>query len=68
MASIIGSEETIFVDLDVGTTKVATLVGQLDSERNLRVIGAGVAPATGMRKGGVVSLEAVAQALQSLNF
>lgn len=65
MASIIGTEETIFVGLDVGTTKVTTLVGQLDSERNLRVIGAGVAPATGMRKGGVVSLEAVAQAVQT---
>jgi cell division protein FtsA len=65
VASIIGTEETIFVGLDVGTTKVTTLVGQLDSERNLRVIGAGVAPATGMRKGGVVSLEAVAQAVQT---
>ncbi len=65
MASIIGTEETIFVGLDVGTTKVTTLVGQLDAERNLRVIGAGVAPATGMRKGGVVSLEAVAQAVQT---
>ena len=65
MASIIGTEDTIFVGLDVGTTKVTTLVGQLDTERNLRVIGAGVAPATGMRKGGVVSLEAVAQAVQT---
>jgi len=65
VASIIGTEETIFVGLDVGTTKVTTLVGQLDPERNLRVIGAGVAPATGMRKGGVVSLEAVAQAVQT---
>ena len=65
MASIIGTEETIFVGLDVGTTKVTTLVGQLDAERNLRVIGAGVAPATGMRKGGVVSLEAVAQAVRT---
>lgn len=65
MASIIGTEDTIFVGLDVGTTKVTTLVGQLDAERNLRVIGAGVAAATGMRKGGVISLEAVAQAVQT---
>ncbi len=65
MASIIGTEETIFVGLDVGTTKITTLVGKLDAERNLRVIGVGVAPATGMRKGGVISLEAVAQAVQT---
>jgi cell division ATPase FtsA len=38
VASIIGTEDTIFVGLDVGTTKVTTLVGQLDAERNLRVI------------------------------
>ena len=65
MASIIGTEETIFVGLDVGTTKITTLVGKLDAERNLRVIGVGVAPAAGMRKGGVISLEAVAQAVQT---
>jgi cell division protein FtsA len=65
VASIIGSDEAVFVGIDVGTTKACTLVGQLDGERNLRVIGVGIAPSTGMKKGGVVSLEAVARAIEA---
>jgi cell division protein FtsA len=59
-----GTEETIFVGLDVGTTKVVALVAHLDEDRRLRIIGVGIAPSTGMRKGGVVSLESVAKAIE----
>jgi cell division protein FtsA len=62
---MIGPEEVIFVGLDVGTTKVCALVGQLDEEGRLRVIGVGMAPSLGMRKGGVVSLEGVARAVET---
>ena len=65
MATIIGSEESIFVCLDIGTTKVTALVGQLDGERGLRVIGVGVAPSAGMRKGGVVNLEELAKSVEA---
>jgi len=60
-----GTEETIFVGLDVGTTKVVALVGHLDEDRRLRIIGVGTAPSTGMRKGGVISLESVAKAIEA---
>jgi cell division protein FtsA len=65
VATIIGSEETIFVGLDIGTTKVCVLVGHLDMEGKLRVIGVGVVPSLGMKKGGVVDLEGLAQAIRS---
>jgi cell division protein FtsA len=64
VAGIIGTDDTIFVGLDIGTTKVCTLVGQLDADRNLRVIGVGIVPSAGMRKGGVVNLEALARAIE----
>lgn len=63
MATIIGADETIFVGLDIGTTKVCVLVGHLDAEGRLRIIGVGGAPSAGMRKGGVVNMEAVARAI-----
>ncbi len=66
MAGIIGTDDTIFVGLDIGTTKVCTLVGQLDADRNLRVIGVGIVPSAGMRKGGVVNLEALARAMRDV--
>jgi cell division protein FtsA len=62
---MIGPEEILFVGIDVGTTKVCALVGQLDEEGRLRVIGVGVAPSLGMRKGGVVNLEGVARAVET---
>ncbi len=64
-AAILAPEDVIFVGIDVGTTKVCALVGQLNEEGRVRVIGAGVVPSQGMRKGGVVSLEGVARAVEA---
>ena len=64
MASILAPDERIFVGLDIGTTKICTLVGHLDEEGRVRVIGAGISPSAGMRKGGVVNLEALARAIE----
>ena len=47
-------EEIIFA-LDVGTTKVCALVGEM-RDGQLRIIGAGVEPAKGMRKGMVTDV------------
>jgi cell division protein FtsA len=65
VATILGSEETIFVGLDIGTAKVCTLVGQANPDGRIRVIGVGDAPAQGMRKGGVVNLEALSHAIRN---
>ncbi len=46
------------VGLDVGTTKIACLIGELDQDGNLaRLTGIGHAPAKGMHKGVVVDLD-----------
>jgi cell division protein FtsA len=41
--------------LDVGTTKVCALIGRLDDNNSLRVIGAGRVPSKGLRRGVVVN-------------
>ena len=64
-AAMMSPEEVIFVGMDVGTTKVCALVGHLNEEGEVRVIGVGIAPSQGMRKGGVVSLEGVARAVEA---
>jgi cell division protein FtsA len=59
--------------IDVGTTKICALIGELDDANNLRVIGAGRVPAQGLRRGVVVNTaeataaigQAVAEAEQS---
>lgn len=66
MATLLGPDETVFVGLDIGTTKVCLLVGHLDPERRMRVIGVGMVPSLGMRKGGVVNLEALTKAIEQV--
>ncbi len=65
MAAIIGNDAPIYVGVDIGTTKVCALVGQPTAEGGLRIIGVGIVPSAGMRKGGVVSLEGVARAIEA---
>jgi cell division protein FtsA len=49
--------EHIVVGIDVGTTKVATLIGDVLPDGRVEVIGVGVTPSRGLRKGIVVSVE-----------
>ena len=43
--------------IDVGTTKVCTIMGDIDSEGALRVLGVGIAPSQGLQKGTVVNAD-----------
>ena len=49
--------ERTIVGIDVGTTKVCTLVGEIDDQDGLCVVGVGVAPSHGLSKGVVVNVE-----------
>ena len=43
--------------IDVGTTKVCTIMGDVDSEGGLRILGVGIAPSLGLQKGMVVNAD-----------
>jgi cell division protein FtsA len=43
--------------IDVGTTKICTIIGSLDSGGNIQVLGVGLVPSHGMHKGMVVNVE-----------
>ena len=51
--------------IDVGTTKICTITANVEDSGNLRVIGVGIAPSTGMHKGLVVNIKEAAQSIQS---
>jgi cell division protein FtsA len=55
--------ERTIVGIDVGTTKICTLVGEADAARGLRVVGVGIAPARGIRKGVVVNVQEATDAI-----
>jgi cell division protein FtsA len=56
-------EDPIVVGIDIGTTKVCTLVARVEGERSLRILGVGIEPAQGVRKGTVVDLAAATQSI-----
>jgi len=56
-------DETIIVAIDIGTTKVCTLVAREENPGQLRILGAGIEPSQGMRKGVVVDMVAASEAV-----
>jgi cell division protein FtsA len=49
--------ETVLVGIDAGTTKVTTLIGEVDRAGDLSIIGYGIAPSAGMKKGMVANID-----------
>jgi cell division protein FtsA len=54
--------DEIVVGIDVGTTKVCSLVGRVEKEA-IRILGVGIEPSEGIRKGVIVDLAAASQAI-----
>ena len=58
------NEEQMIVGLDIGTSKVAAIVGVVSPEGTLEIIGAGLQPSSGLKKGVVVNIEATVNSIQ----
>jgi len=56
---------TPFTAIDVGTTKICTLVADLDETGDIEIIGVGITPAQGLRKGIVVSVEETIESIRA---
>ncbi len=54
----------MIVGLDIGTSKVAAIVGELNEDGEIEVIGIGSHPSRGLKKGVVVNLETTVQSIQ----
>jgi cell division protein FtsA len=59
------TEPKTVVGIDVGTTKICTLVGEAHEDGQLRIIGVGVSPSRGLRKGVVVNVQEATEAIQA---
>jgi cell division protein FtsA len=58
------AKNEIVVALDIGTTKVCVLVGEISGEDQIEILGVGMSPSTGMKKGVVVDIPATASAIR----
>jgi len=51
------SESNLIVGLDIGTSKVVAIVGEINAGGELEIIGIGSHRSTGLKKGVVVNIE-----------
>ncbi len=54
----------MIVGLDIGTSKVVAIVGEINSEGQIEIVGIGSNPSRGMKKGVVVNIESTVQSIQ----
>lgn len=57
-------DSRIIVGLDIGTSKVVAIVGELNPDGDLEIIGIGSHKSTGLKKGVVVNIESTVQSIQ----
>jgi cell division protein FtsA len=58
------SDRNLIVGLDIGTSKVVALVGEIGADVAIEVIGIGSQPSRGLKKGVVVNIESTTQSIQ----
>ena len=54
----------LIVGLDIGTSKVVAIVGEVTVEGDIDIIGIGTQPSRGLKKGVVVNIESTVQSIQ----
>ena len=57
-------KNSYIVGLDIGTKKVAAIIGEIGEDNKIEIIGVGAAESRGLRKGVVVNLEATVSAIK----
>lgn len=57
-------DKNLIVALDIGTNKIAALVGEVGLDNQLEIVGFGVHPSRGLKRGVVVNIEATVQSIQ----
>jgi cell division protein FtsA len=57
-------DKRMIVGLDIGTSKVVAIVGEIGPEGEIEVVGIGSNPSRGMKKGVVVNIESTVQSIQ----
>src|ERR1700693_5595501 len=58
------TDRNVIVGLDIGTSKVVALVGEITADGSIEVIGLGSQPSRGLQKGVVVKIESTVRSVQ----
>jgi cell division protein FtsA len=59
------NREKTIVGIDVGTSKISAIIGQITRDNHIEIVGYGVSPCKGLARGVVVNIEETAQSIAS---
>jgi cell division protein FtsA len=57
-------KDSMVVGLDIGTTKICALVGEIKESGAIDIVGIGMSPSKGLRKGVVINIESTVQSVK----
>lgn len=57
-------DKSMIVGLDIGTSKITAIVGEVNEDNQLEIVGIGSHPSRGLKKGVVVNIESTVQSIQ----
>src|SRR5688572_12121697 len=63
-SEIMNKPDPYIVALDIGTSKVCVLVGEVNDRGQLEIIGKGTAPMRGTRRGNIINLDQAVEAVK----
>lgn len=58
------NDNRMIVGLDIGTSKVVAIVGEVDADEEINIVGIGLHQSRGLKKGVVVNIESTIQSIQ----
>jgi len=58
------ADKELIVGLDIGTSKIVAIVGEIQDDGELEIIGFGIHPSTGLKRGVVVNIESTVNSIQ----
>ena len=55
---IVKEKESFFAGLDIGTSKIVTVIARTDEEDNMEIVGLGESESIGLRRGAINNIDA----------
>ncbi|HDK36061.1 MAG TPA: cell division protein FtsA, partial [Bacteroidetes bacterium] len=56
--------QKIITGIDIGTSKIGAIIAEVDDTNDVKIVGVGVSPSDGLRRGVVVNLEKTVQSIK----
>jgi cell division protein FtsA len=61
---VVKKQDNVLVGLDLGTTKVCAIVGEVKDDGQVDIIGIGISPSNGLKKGVVVNIDSTVESIR----